>query len=408
MSKHILLALGGIAALAFAATFPSQELQAPQPLIALPNVGADALIAKPIAPFVQNGIDWLANAQLPHGGWGAGQHALQHIRDPHAVQVDPATTAFAAMALLRAGNTLNTGQYSSHVRKGMEILLTMIENAPQGCNITSITGTQPQTKLGQNIDVAMASQFLTKIRSTIKQDEALAKRIDKAIGVCVQKLEQGQNADGSYAAGGWAPVLQSAMATNALEEVVITGYQVNTSKLDMAKAYQRENIDASSGSVRSGDAAGISLYALASTQRASAKDARKVRDMLDDDESIMMDAVEVVEVKKHLRKRGVSEEEAGMLAEAYVVNRSANEQLQNDDVLNGFGNNGGEEFLSFMMTSESMVSTGTQEWDQWHAKMTNLLSSVQNKDGSWSGQHCITSPVFCTAAVILTMTADRG
>jgi hypothetical protein len=97
-----------------------------------------------------------------------------------------------------------------------------------------------------------------------------------------------------------------------------------------------------------------------------------------------------------------------MLADAYVVNRAANEQLRNDDVLTGFGNNGGEEFLSFMMTSESMVSTGANAWDQWHSKMSKLLSSIQNNDGSWSGHHCITSPVFCTAAVIMTMTADRS
>jgi hypothetical protein len=60
-----------------------------------------------------------------------------------------------------------------------------------------------------------------------------------------------------------------------------------------------------------------------------------------------------------------------------------------------------------MMTSESMVSMGTNAWDQWHSKMTNLLSSVQNPNGSWSGHHCITSPVFCTAAVVLALTADR-
>jgi hypothetical protein len=40
--------------------------------------------------------------------------------------------------------------------------------------------------------------------------------------------------------------------------------------------------------------------------------------------------------------------------------------------------------------------------------MSNRLERVQNADGSWSGHHCITSPVFSTAAVLMTLTADRG
>ena len=35
------------------------------------------------------------------------------------------------------------------------------------------------------------------------------------------------------------------------------------------------------------------------------------------------------------------------------------------------------------------------------------LQKVQNGDGSWSGHHCITSPVFCTAAVVQCLTTDR-
>jgi hypothetical protein len=407
MSKHMLLAIGGIAALAIAATFPAGESLAPKPLTGLQYDGGEYLTPKTIAPFVQNGIDWLAAAQMPNGGWGAGQHSMQHIRDPHAVQIDPATTAFAAMALLRAGNTLNSGKYSSQVHQALDVLLTMIEKAPNGSNITTITGTQPQSKLGQNIDVAMASQFLTKIKPSIQNDPTLIKRIDAAMTICVRKLEEGQNADGSAAAGGWAPVLQSAMATSALEKASAGGYNVDGAKLNNAKAYQRTNVDVAAGSVTSKDAAGVSLYALASTQRASVEEARRVREVMDGDQSVVLDDVVMEDLEKHLQRNGVPKGEAGILAEAFVVNRSANEQLRDDNILRGFGNNGGEEFLSFMMTSESMVSTGAQEWDQWYAKMTNLLSSIQNMDGSWSGHHCITSPVFCTAAVVLAMTADR-
>ena len=95
------------------------------------------------------------------------------------------------------------------------------------------------------------------------------------------------------------------------------------------------------------------------------------------------------------------------MTEAYRKNAAANKMMQDEQVLSGFGNNGGEEYLSYMMTSESLAGVGGEDWESWYKKMNTRLSKVQNPDGSWSGHHCITSPVFCTAAVILTMTADR-
>lgn len=40
-------------------------------------------------------------------------------------------------------------------------------------------------------------------------------------------------------------------------------------------------------------------------------------------------------------------------------------------------------------------------------KMSELLPKAQNGDGSWSGHHCITSPVFCTAAVVQVMGVEN-
>ena len=76
-------------------------------------------------------------------------------------------------------------------------------------------------------------------------------------------------------------------------------------------------------------------------------------------------------------------------------------------LLAGFGNNGGEEFLSYLMTSESLVIAGGREWNSWNNKMKERLGTIQNQDGSWSGHHCITSPVFCTAAVLQVLTTER-
>ncbi len=68
--------------------------------------------------------------------------------------------------------------------------------------------------------------------------------------------------------------------------------------------------------------------------------------------------------------------------------------------MSGFGNNGGEEFMSYLQTGESMIIGKDNSWKNWYDSMSGRLLRIQNDDGSWSGHHCITSPVFCTAAVI--------
>lgn len=109
----------------------------------------------------------------------------------------------------------------------------------------------------------------------------------------------------------------------------------------------------------------------------------------------------------NLIKAGVNKEEAEEWVADYRANEVSAQQLKRDDVLSGFGNNGGEEFISYMMTSEGLVISGGDTWDDWNEKMNTRLSKIQNNDGSWSGHHCITSPVFCTAAVIMTLATDR-
>ncbi len=363
---------------------------------------------KPIPGYVRTGLDWLAAAQFQNGGWGAGSHSAQNVRDPHAVQVDPATTAFAAMALMRSGSTVYSGSYQKNIRLALGNLLEIVEASSQNSGqITSISGTQPQAKLGHNIDVSMTAQFFARVLPTLKRTDRLKARVEKGLDKCLRKLEMAQQADGSWNEAGWAPVLQSAVANGALEMAASAGREVNQEALDRSRRYQKNNVDSESGDVKTDAAAGVSLYSIASSQRASAPAARdamerikeaKKRGELEEDADVTVD---------NLRKAGFGERRAEELFDSYRQNEATKKLLSDERVLSGFGNNGGEEFLSYMMASESLVVTGDNEWDKWHTRMNKLFERVQNQDGSWSGHHCITSPVFCTAAVILTMTADR-
>ena len=79
------------------------------------------------------------------------------------------------------------------------------------------------------------------------------------------------------------------------------------------------------------------------------------------------------------------------------MNSYANGKAQDKTVLTGFGNNGGEEFVSFLLTGESLIIGGEDEWIKWYENTRTILANIQNSNGSWQGHHCITSPVFCTA-----------
>src|SRR5688572_11685096 len=83
-------------------------------------------------------------------------------------------------------------------------------------------------------------------------------------------------------------------------------------------------------------------------------------------------------------------------------------RLKDPSFVSGFGSNGGEEFLSYMLVSESLVVKGGADWDKWDTAMTANLSRVQNGDGSWTGHHCITGRTFVTSSALLVLMADRA
>jgi len=371
------------------------------------DMPARDFVPKAIPAYIERGMDWLAAAQYENGGWGAGSHSRQDVRDPHAVSIDPATTAFSAMALMRSGSTITSGKYRKNVSRALHLLLDMVENAPEGDRISNVTGTQPQAKLGQNIDVSMVTQFLSEVLVHTSHDAELNRRTEEALSTCLGKLQGAQDADGSWnSRGGWAGVLQSAMANSALEMAQVAGAEVDKQALDRSRDYQKDNVG-TDGRVRTDAAAGVSLYAISGSQRATAKEARRAQELVEEGAKRGKLDQPVVSAD-NLRQLGYGAEEAEGLADAYEKNKASTEMLQSETVLTGFGNNGGEEFLSYMMTSESLVLSKDGAWDDWFSKMNSRLSKIQNQDGSWSGHHCITSPVFCTAAVIMTITADRG
>jgi hypothetical protein len=364
----------------------------------------------PFAVFtsVDRGLQWITKAQSQNGGWGAGSHSRQDITDPHAVESDPATTAMVAMALLRSGTSLTKGEYSAQLKRALNYLLDCTENSPASSyNITDQTGTQIQTKLGANIDVVLTSQFFSNIMDYVGHDAQLKARVKKNLNMCVAKIQRAQDKDGSMSGAGWAGVLQSSFANNALESAQAQGAAVDEIALEKSREYQKGNVDAKTGGVKTDRGAGIVLYSVSSSSRASAKEARKVQEEMDKairDGKLSKNAPASA---ANLERIGFDKDDALKYSTAYEVYQSSKTQAQREDVMEGFGNNGGEEFLSYLQTGESMIISKDNEWKTWYNNMSGRILKIQNNDGSWSGHHCITSPVFCTATCLLILAVNN-
>lgn len=356
---------------------------------------------------VRDGLRWLAEAQLTNGGYGAGSHNAQNVMNPHAVPADPATTAMVAQAFLRSGTTLTKGVYSKNLKGAINFLLETVENTSKtSAYITDVRGTQIQTKLGQNIDVVLTAQLFSNLLDR-KLPGVDNKRVMRALDICVSKIEASTDATGRQTGAGWAGVLQSGLATSALESAKAVGAEVNEEVVERSKNYQKDNYDDKTGNVKSEDGAGVMLYAVSGSVRGSARDARKAEAAINKAKKEgKLDANAPVTVD-NLRMAGYSEGEAMGYATSYNVYQSAKRTAQREDVLSGFGNNGGEEFLSFLQTGESLLVNRDKEWKKWYDDMSGRILKIQNNDGSWNGHHCITSPVFCTATSLLLLTVEN-
>lgn len=356
---------------------------------------------------IQTGEDFLIHAQNKNGGWGAGSHAHQTEMNPLSVSTDPATTAMSAMALYRCGHTIYSGTYKSNLRNAVNYLLNEVNANKKSDYITSVRGTQIQTKLGQNIDAVLTLQFFNQLLPTITEND-LKEKVTAAIQVCVDKIEKSYDANGKVTGAGWAGVLQSSFANASLEMAAKnSNIRVDQQKLEKARAYQKQNYDADKGTAKTEDGAGIMLYAVSSSVRNSAAESNEAAKIIEKAQAEgKLDKKAAVNVE-NLQKAGLSKEEATKYAVANNVYQSAKGKAMQEDVLNGFGNNGGEEFLSFLQTGESMIVHKDDDWKKWYDNIGGKLLKIQNQNGSWNGHHCITSPAFCTATCLMVLSIEN-
>jgi hypothetical protein len=386
---------------------PGTPVEQPAKVAAKPTKG------KPLTKAAKAGLEWLAKHQLPKGGWGQGDEAatmgnsMQNMRDTANV----ADTSIAVLAFLRAGQTARVGDYQDVVQHGIDYVLAEVENSDDTTlKVTSTSGTRVQMKIGAYADTFVALVMLDEARGAMR-DGVADQRVDKAIRKIVKKIERNQRDDGGWEGQGWAPVLSQALAAKGLNRAAQNGIAVQQAVLDRVEKRAQNAVTAQG--FAAGDGAGVELYgaaAASSTQRDSAatkqqnvkalKDraAKAARSNHNQSPDIPTKS-EIAHAEDEARASNVAAEKT----EAQLVAR-----MSDDRFVGGFGNNGGEEFLSYMLLSETLLQKGGEQWAKWDERVSKLVTGIQNDDGSWTGHHCITGRTFCTAAALLLLMADRA
>ena len=402
-----------------------------------------AVTPKPLSEHVKKGLAWLAEHQLPNGGWGQGEEsANMGGGEAYRDKADVADTCIAALALLRSGSTPREGLYRDAVARAVRFVRAEVEASDtQSLSVSTIQGTRVQMKLGPNIDTFLASLLLAEVKGRMPDDAGNAS-VNVALNKVLDKIKKNQKADGSWDnQQGWAPILaqsiggkglnrakqagamvpeellartesfakaQFALSTVSAPVAVIGPTVVSASRVDQVEGRTEPVFAGKSGGMARSSAgagsAGVELYDRAASVGV-------LQDSVNTNATREPELKAVAQNSKDEAERGKARDELRRIGDAKKVNREAQAallgRLDDAQFVSGFGSNGGEEFLSYMNISESLVVKGGPEWKRWDDAMTSNLDRIQNRDGSWSGHHCITGRTFCTSSALLVLQADR-
>ncbi len=447
-------ALAGLAGLQ-ADSPPTKPSQGQKESAGVENRLSPAVKPKPLTAAVDKGLAYLINQQNENGGWGQGGGWRNNTQAGGRVEganvADPpdvANTCIATLALLRAGHTPSAGKYAKNVARAVDFICANVEKADaKSLFVTTVRGTQVQGKIGPYVDTFLTSLVLAEIKGRMPDDTG-GKRLVAALNKTIGKIEDNLKADGTFAGNdGWAPVLSEGLAVKALNRSAQAGAMVKEEVLARTEKKSVDSFDPKSGTVvaatspatsgagarfggfggRAAATAGpraLGTPAAAPSAAVVASDAGVPIYSTSNNVAGLQDAVNTNRILAQKAREVVAKADAPKadkdkalgdlkrFAEVEKVCDQATQaivtRLKDKQFIQGFGSNGGEEFLSYMNISEALVVKGGNDWETWDRAMSDNLTRIQDKDGGWSGSHCITGKTFCTGTALLVLMADRA
>jgi hypothetical protein len=376
--------------------------------------------ARPPEEAVRAGLRYLLEQQTKSGGWnqgggwrqgqnGGGRVEGVKVEDP----ADLGNTCVSLMALLRAGETPVAGEHQEAAQRAFEFICAQVEAADaDSLWATSVRDSQLQVKIGTYVDTFLAGWALSELKGKVAEGEPEKRRAGNLQKV-VAKIEKHQKEDGSFGENrGWAAVLSQGLASKALNNASRSGATVSPKALARDNSQNAQGLILSSGGFATAPAAsepssaGVSLYRESAKLNGLQEKTRSNMQQRAQVEQLAGDASAPVAKRDGAKaelKQFDADDVAFKAAQQGVAARSKQSQF-----VAGFGNNGGEEFLSYLNVGEALKDKGGADWKEWKTKMEGTICGAQNEDGSWAGQHCITGRTFCTSAALLTLLVEQA
>lgn len=312
------------------------------------EVSAEANVNSESEKAVRLALEWLKKTQNSDGGCGVDI----------GTNSDIGCTSMVGLAYMSHGSTPNEGPRKNQLKEMRKYILRQTEAMPQD-DITSATGTQLQNKIGRHAHSFFAGLFLTQLLGEGLNTDPVLNGLRKI----TQAVVKAQQPNGDWGSQSWAPTLGTVMGWISLRASGLVGLKVGAAPEKTAEHLLKkmeQNATTNRGWMHN-------LY----------KNATGIR------------------VLYEMQK---DESETAQNAFKEVL------QLVNKDST-PFAQAGGEEYLAFHLITETMLQKGGEDWNKWYPVVRDKIVSVQNKDGSWTGHHCITSRTFCTAAAVLVLTS---
>lgn len=376
---------------------------------------------KSLDKSIEAGLAFLLKQQIDGGGWGqgggwrmsrtgGGRVEGKDVEDP----ADMGNTCVGLMALLRTGSSLSAGEHQKAAAQAFEFICRQVEKADaDSLYVTSVRDTQMQIKIGQYVDTFLAGWVLSELKGRVSEGE-MEKRRSEALDKVMAKIEKNQKDNGSFEGNnGWASVLSQGLCSKALNGASRAGAKVSAEALAKDQRQNEEGLDKSVGrfaapSAAEPSSAGVNLY-----REASKLGGLWEKNVTNGKAKKEAEAVVAKPDAKPEDKDRARQELARIQKEddaAQAATKAVTSQIGDSKFVAGFGNNGGEEFLSYLTLAEALRAKGGKEWDDWKSKASLTIRTAQNEDGGWSGNHCITGRNFCTgtAVLVLVTTRDAG
>ncbi|MHC5056345.1 MAG: prenyltransferase/squalene oxidase repeat-containing protein [Planctomycetota bacterium] len=367
-----------------------------------------AVDPKPLSENVTRGLAWLVRQQDASGGWAQGEESQNMGRsmDKLKDKANVGDTCMAVLALMRSGSTPKEGPYAENVRDGLDFVCKEIAaSKDETLHITSVRGTRLQMKLGTYIDTFLSSMLLAEAKDGMPDDEG-NRRVYAALDKVMDKIEKNQRADGTFGGTGWANSLSVSMAGKGYNRAVQAGYATSELVRERLEADGQAQFDVGGGDFAKGRSAGVDLYASAASL-SQMQDSDNTNADMRPGLVAKLGAPETAPDEKATIRKTLKRYDDN-LTRMEAAQTAIVAKLDDKSFIAGFGSNGGEEFLSYMNIGESLVVKGGETWEKWDKDITANLNRIQNKDGSWTGHHCITGRTFCTSASLLVLMTDRA